>query len=153
MEPGVHDTFLHTLSDMQTLVKLDLSLSSSATELGISGLSQLTNLQSLKLPVSKHKAGVSERAVNAFKNLTKLTFLLLNGWPITEYSIISITSLTKLQHIDVSDCERLTCLCFMPLLQFPCLHTVEIRRSDEWLIEAVFVVFQLLRPAVALYFW
>ena len=147
---GVQDGSLLKLSGLQTLVQLDVLLSTSATELGIRSLSQLTNLRSLRLPVSENEAGVSDSAVTAFQNLTQLTFLALPGRPITELAIISMACLSKLQRINFSHCERLTCLCFMPLLQFPCLHTIEIERDDEWLIDPIVAMFQMLRPAIAL---
>ena len=149
-EGGIKDTFLRKVADLHTLVELDLHLSSLATDDGIRSLSQMTNLQSLRLPVCKHEARISGSSVTVFTNLTQLTCLSLTGWPITAVDIISLTCLSNLQNIDFSDCQRLSCLSFMPLLQFPCLHTLNIVRGDEWTSDAIVRMFELLRPAVAL---
>ena len=150
VEAGLDDTMIHRLTSLQNLVDLDIPLSSLATDAGIRHLSHLTRLQSLRLPVAKDDAGVSGDAVSSFCALNQLTKLSLIGWPITEVHIIRLTCLSSLQRIDFSDCLQLTCLCFMPLLLFLCLHTVEIVRGDDWMIDALVAMFEVIRPSVSL---
>lgn len=61
-----------------------------------------------------------------------------------------MTSLTGLRHLDLSQCERLNCLCFMPLLDFPQLEILEIVRGDDWISDAMLAMFKLQRPSVKL---
>ena len=84
--------------------------------------------------------------MTAFTALTSLTLLSLNGWPIHDVDLLPLTRLSRLRFIDFSDCKQLTSLCFMPLLQFPHLHTLEIVREDDWLIDSIVAMFEVLRP-------
>ena len=149
-ESGVQDSYLQNLTVLQSLKELDLSLSTLATDAGIRTLSQLTQLHSLRLPVSKYDAEFSGSSANVFTALTRLTCLSLIGWPITDVEVIRMTCLSSLRFVDFSECEKLSCLSFMPLLQFPCLNSLSIVRGDEWLIEPIIAMFQLLRPNVKL---
>ena len=76
-EAGIQNAFLHKLPRLQTLVKLDLPLSSQVTNAGIQALSHMTSLKSLRLPVSKYEAGLSSNSVKAFTALTQLAYLSL----------------------------------------------------------------------------
>ena len=149
-EAGIQDPFLHKVAGMQTLVTLDMPLSSLATDTGISSLSCLTNLMALSLPVSKHGACFSASSVSALTVLTQLTFLSLGGWALNSVHLNSSTSLTGLQHLDLSNCEELDTLCFMPLLDFPQLECLDIVRDDEWFSDAVVAMYEFLRPSVKL---
>lgn len=149
-EAGIQDPFLQKVAGLQTLVSLDMSLSSLVTDAGIRSLSCLTNLQSLRLPVSKYAACFSANCVSVLTVLNHLTFLSLDGWAINNVHLKSLTRLTCLQHLDLSQCERLSCLCFMPLLEFPQLEQLEIVRGDDWIPDAVVDMFTLLRPSVKL---
>lgn len=82
-EAGIQDSFLHKVAGLQTLVSLDMALSSLATDTGIKSLSCLTNLQALRLPVSKYGACFCGSSVSALTLLNQLTFLSLDGWPST----------------------------------------------------------------------
>ena len=62
-EAGVLDTFLHKATILKSLVTLDLHLSDLVTDAAVRGLSNLTKLQSLRLPVSKNGASVSGRSM------------------------------------------------------------------------------------------
>lgn len=149
-DPGVQDPYLQKLTVLQSLKKLDLSLSTLATDAGIRTLSQLTHLHSLRLPVSKHDVEFPGSSAIVFTALTKLTCLSLIGWPITDVEVIRVTCLSSLRHINFSECERLSCLCFMPLLQFPCLNSLSLVRGDKWMIEPILAMFQVLRRSVNL---
>ncbi|KAL3130560.1 hypothetical protein ABBQ38_008367 [Trebouxia sp. C0009 RCD-2024] len=148
---GFEDPLLLKVASLCTLVSLDMSLSSRVTDTGLRSLSCLTNLMSLELPVSKvYEAFFSAKSLSVFTALTRLTFLSLRGWPINDVDVNTLTCLTSLQHLGLSECERLTCLCFMPLLQFPNLNTVEIVRGDDWMIDAIVTMFEFLRPSIKL---
>ena len=108
-EAGIQDPFLHKIASLQTLVSLDMSLSSQATDTGMRSLSCLTNLHSLRLPVSKYGACFSANSVSVLTVLSQLTFLSLDGWAIHDVHVRSLTHLARLQHLDLSQCERLTC--------------------------------------------
>lgn len=149
-EAGIQDPFLLKVASLCTLVNLDMSLSSLVTDAGLRSLSCLTNLMSLELPVSNHEASFSANSLSVFTALTRLTFLSLSGWPIQDVNVNILSSITSLQHLDLSQCERLTCLCFMPLLQFPGLHTFELVRGDDWVIGGIVGMFEFLRPSVKL---
>lgn len=149
-EAGIQDSFLHKVAGLQTLVSLDMSLSNLATDTGIRSLSCLTNLQALRLPVSKYGACFSASSVSALILLNRLTFLSLDGWALDNVHLHILTCLTGLQHLDLSQCERLNCLCFMPLLDFPQLELVEIVRGDDWISDAMLAMFILQRPSVKL---
>lgn len=149
-EAGMQDWFLHNIADLTALVKLDLPLSSLATDKGVRSLARLTNLQSLALQVSKWEARVSASSMTVFTDLCQLTSLSLEGWPVRDSDLIRMTSLINLRHIDLSQCERLSTLCFMPLLQFSHLQTLNIVRGDEWVSDYVVDMFCSLRPAVKL---
>ena len=147
---GIHDSALHSIGSIQSLISLDLNLSSVDDD-GISGLRLLTNLESLRLPMSQHeKNRVTGRSLTVFAALNHLTYLSLIGWPIRDGDLLSLTSLASLQHLDLSECMALTCLCFMPLIQFPYLHKLEVVRGDEWLIDPIVAMFELLKPSVEL---
>ncbi len=101
-EAGIRDSFLHSIACIESLVELDLHLSDSVTNAAISGFSGLTNLQSLRLPVSKHGAGVTGRSMTVFTALSKLTHLSLEGWPLKDTHVAMMTRLTELQKIDIT---------------------------------------------------
>lgn len=148
---GIRDSFLSKVVGLRSLVKLELPLSSLATTEGVGSLSMLSNLQSLSLSVWKYEAAFTGKAVTAFTGLTQLTYLSLMGWPIQDSDVVvRLTCLQKLQHVDFSDCQALSCLCFMPLLNFPLLHSLAITRGDEWLIDAIVDMFCRLKPLVSL---
>lgn len=148
---GVEDSFLHNTSSVQSLVSLALNLSSSTTDKGISSLSTLTNLQFLRLPVSRWEAKVTGRSLSVFAALNRLTYLSLIGWPIRDNDLVDMVCLASLQQLDLSECMELTSLCFMPLLQFPNLQKLEIIRGDQWLVDAIVTMFELLKPTVELH--
>lgn len=149
-ESGIQDDFLNKVAGLQTLVELRLPLSSLATSAGLQNFSKLSHLQSLSLPVSKDQACLHGNLVTVFTALTQLTYLSLCGWPIADRDVVWLASLKTLQHIDFGNCLRLSCLCLMPLLEFPCLHSLDIVRGDEWMHPAVVAMFRKLRPTVAL---
>ena len=149
-DAGIQDPFLHKVAGLQTLVTLDMPLSSLATDTGISTLSCLTNLMALSLPVSKYGACFSASSVSVLTVLTQLTCLSLDGWALNSVHLNSLTSLTGLQHLDLSDCEELDTLCFMPLLDFPQLEHLDIVRGDEWFSDAVVAMYKIQRPCVKL---
>ena len=149
-EAGIEDPFLFKIADMHSLVSLDMQLSSLATDTGLRSLSCLTNLVSLQLPVAKQGARLSANSLSVFTALTGLTLLSLGGWPIKDADVNSLTCITSLRHLDLSRCQRLTCLCFMPLLQFSGLNTLEIVRDDDWMIDAIVSMFEFLRPSIEL---
>lgn len=136
-EAGIQDRFLQKVAGLQTLVSLDMSLSSLATDAGIRSLCCLTNLQSLRLPVSKYEAYFSANCVSVLTVLNQLTFLSLDGWAICDVHVKLLTRLTYLRRLDLSQCERLSCLCFMPLLDFPQLDQLNIVRGDDWIFDAI----------------
>ena len=147
---GIQDSFLYKIADLQSLVSLNMSLSSLATDAGVRSLSCLTNLQSLRLPVSKYEACFSANSVSVVTVLSQLTFLSLAGWAVNDVHVKSLTCLTRLQHLDLSQCERLSCLCFMTLMDFPQLERVQIVRDDDWILDVILSMFQSLRPSVKL---
>lgn len=148
---GIRDNALHSIGSILSLINLDLNLT-SPTDDGISGLRLLTNLQSLRLPMSKYeKHGVTGRSLSFFAALSRLTHLSLDGWPIRDDDLVYMTCFASLQHLDLSDCMKLTCLCFMPLLQFPYLQKLEVIRTDEWLVDPIVAMFELLKPSVELH--
>ncbi|KAL3130556.1 hypothetical protein ABBQ38_008364 [Trebouxia sp. C0009 RCD-2024] len=149
-EAGIQDPFVLKVASLCTLVSLDMSLSSRVTDTGLRSLSCLTNLMSLELPVSKYEASFSANSLSVFTALTRLTFLSLRGWPVNDVDVNTLTCVTSLQHLGLSECEHLTCLCFMPLLQFPNLNTVEIVRGDDWMTDAIVTMFEFLRPSIKL---
>ena len=149
-EAGVLDTFLRKATLLKSLVTLDLDLSNSVTDSAIRGLSNLTNLQSLRLPVSKYDASVSGRSMTVFTNLTQLTHLSLHGWPLHDTHVAMMTALTNLQKIDMSMCQSLSSLSFMPLLQFPQLTVLDIVRYEAWAEDAIVTMFELLKPHIKL---
>ena len=148
---GTEDNTLRSIGFKLSLVSLDLNLSSSTTDDGISSLSTLTNLQFLRLPVSRWEAEVTGRSLSVFAALNHLTYLCLIGWPIRDNDLLDMTCLASLQHLDLSECMELTSLCFMPLLQFPSLHKLQIIRGDQWLTDSIATMFQLLKPSVELH--
>lgn len=147
---GVEDRSLHNFGSVQSLVSLDLKLSSSTTDNGISSLSTLTNLQVLRLSASRWEAEVTGRSLSVFAALNHLTYLSLIGWPVRDSDLVVLTCLASLQHLDLSECMELTNLCFMPLLQFPNLQRLEVLRGDDWLIDPIVTMFEFLKPAVEL---
>lgn len=147
-EAGIQDQSLLRTASLQSLVTLDLPLSSLATADGVSNLSKLTNLQSLRLPVDKYEAGVGSSSLAVFTGLSQLTFLSLYGWPIVDHDVVCLTGLKELRHVDFSMCIRLSCLCLMPLLEFPNLHTLQMVRNEAWLPEVFACMFERLRPSV-----
>lgn len=147
---GILDSFLPRVAGMQSLVTLVLFLSGSVTDAAICDLSGLTNLQSLCLPVSRYKACISGRSMKVFTALSKLTELSLPGWPLQENHVAVMTELKYLRMIDLSMCENLSSLCFMPLLQFAQLTALDIIRDDEWLVDPILDMFKLLKPHVEL---
>ena len=149
-EAGVQDSFLHKVAGLQTLVSLDMALSSLATDTGIRSLSCLTNLMALRLPVSKYGACFSASSVSVFTVLNQLTFLSLHGWGVKTVQLNSLTCLTGLQHLDLGHCESLNTLCFMPLLDFPRLERVDIVRGGEWSSDAIVAMYEFQRPSVKL---
>ena len=150
-EAGIQDSFLHQVAGLQTLVSLDMSLSSLATDTGIRSLSCLTNLMSLRLPVSKYEACFSASSVSALTVLNRLTFLSLQSWPLKSSHLNSLTCLTGLQHLDLSECESLNTLCFMLLLDFPRLERVDLERDDERFTDAIVAMYEFQRPSVKLW--
>lgn len=94
-EAGIQDPFVLKIAGLKTLVSLDMSLSSLATDNGIRSLSCLTNLCSLRLPVCKHEACISAKSVSVLTALTRLTFLSLDGWPINDVDVKSLTCWTS----------------------------------------------------------
>ncbi|KAA6424054.1 MAG: hypothetical protein FRX49_06013 [Trebouxia sp. A1-2] len=149
-EAGVLDTFLHKATILQSLVTLDLDLSNSVTDAAVRDLSHLTKLQSLRLHVSKDDASISGRSMTAFTQLTQLTHLSLQGWPLHDVHVAMMTALTNLRKIDMSMCQSLSSLSFMPLLQFPQLTALDIVRYDEWAEDAIVTMFEMLKPQVKL---
>ena len=149
-EAGILDTFLRKATLLKSLVTLDLDLSNSVTDSAIRGLSNLTNLQSLRLPVSKYDASVSGRSMTVFTNLTQLTHVSLHGWPLHDAHVAMMTALTNLQKIDMSMCQSLSSLSFMPLLQFPQLAVLDVVRNEAWAEDAIVTMFELLKPHVKL---
>ena len=149
-EAGIRDPFLHKIASLQTFVSLDMYLSSQATDAGMRSLSCLTNLHSLRLPVPKYGACFSANSVSVLTVFSQLTFLSLDGWAIHDVHVRSLTHLARLQHLDLSQCERLTCYCFMPLMEFPQLQQLEIVRGDDWIVDAIVAMFGLLRPSIKL---
>lgn len=149
-EAGVHDTVLHKATILKSLVTLDLDLSNSATDAAVRSLSNLTNLQLLRLPVSKYGASVTGRSMTVFITLIQLTHLSLEGWPLHDAHVAMMTALTNLQNIDMSMCQFLSSLSFMPLLQFPQLTALDIVRNEEWAEDAIVTMFELLKPHVKL---
>lgn len=148
---GIRDNALHSIGSIQSLISLDLNLS-SPTDHGISGLIRLTNLQSLRLQMSKYeKHGVTGRSLSFVAALSHLTHLSLDGWPVRDGDLVNMTCFASLQHLDLSDCMELTCLCFMPLLQFAVLQKLEVVRTDEWLVAPIVAMFKLLKPSVELH--
>lgn len=149
-EAGVTDTFLHKATILKSLVSLDLDLSNLVTDSAVRGLSNLTNLQSLRLPVSKYDASVSGTSMTVFTNLTQLTHLSLVGWPLHDAHVATMTALTNLQKIDMSMCQSLSSLSFMPLLQFPQLTALDVVKYEAWAEDAIVTMFELLKPHVKL---
>lgn len=147
---GILDSFLPRVASMTSLVTLDLALSDAVTDAAIDDLSGLTNLQSLCLHMSKYEACVSGRSMTVFTALSKLTQLSLPGWPLQDTHVAVMMKLKYLQRVDLSECESLSCLCFMPLLQFVHLTALEIVRGDEWLVHPIVNMFALLKPQVKL---
>jgi len=149
-EAGVHDTVLHKATILKSLVTLDLDLSNSATDAAVRSLSNLTNLQLLRLPVSKYGASVTGRSMTVFITLIQLTHLSLEGWPLHDAHVAMMTALTNLQSIGMSMCRFSSSLSFMPLLQFPQLTALDIVRNEEWAEDAIVTMFELLKPHVKL---
>lgn len=149
-EAGIQDSFLHKVAGLQTLVSLDMSLSSLATDTGIRSLSCLTNLMALRLPVSKYEACFSGSSVSVLTVLNRLTFLSLHGWALKSVHLNSLSCLTGLQHLDLSECESLNTLCFMPFLHFPRLQIVDIVKGDYWVSDAIVAMYEFQRPWVKL---
>ena len=149
-EAGILDSFVHKVANMRSLVQLDLPLSNLVTDAAVQSLSCLTNLQSLRLPVSKLGAEVTGSSMTVFTALFLLTHLSLDGWPVKDIHITMMTRLAKLERIDLSMCQSLTCMCFMPLLQFPELTHLYICRGDEWLPDPIVNMFAQLKPNVKL---
>ena len=129
---------------------LDLDLSNSVTDAAVRGLSNLTNLQLLRLPVSKYGASVTGRSMTVFITLIQLTHLSLEGWPLHDAHVAMMTALTNLQSIGMSMCRFSSSLSFMPLLQFPQLTALDIVRNEEWAEDAIVTMFELLKPHVKL---
>lgn len=98
------------------------------------------------------KNEVTGHSLSVFVALNHLTYLSLVGWPIRDGDLVSMTSLASLQHLDLSECMALSCLCFMPLLQFPYLRKLEFIRSDRWLVDPIVDIFESLKPSVELQF-
>lgn len=140
-QDDIVDDSLSLIGSLLSLVNLDLNLSSSATDSGIRNLSQLTNLQSLRLPVSKYEVEVTGSSMTVFTSLSQLTYLSLIGWPIKDCHVVEMTSLTRLQHIELGDCLNLTAQCFVPLLEFQQLKFLDLVGADELYIEPIVDMF------------
>ena len=150
LSQGVTDDSLNLIGSLVSLVKLELNLSCSATDRGISNLSHLTNLQSLRLPVSKYEAEVTGSSVTVVTGLRHLTYLSLIGWPIEDCHVDDMTCLTRLQRIEFCNCLSLTAGCFLPLLQFQRLESLDLVGADGVYVEPIVDIFMNARPNICL---
>ncbi|XP_055629902.1 dynein regulatory complex subunit 6-like [Toxorhynchites rutilus septentrionalis] len=108
----VDNLFLRHLADIENLRLSSLSVMVGekipTTEAGIIDLLRLqTNLTYLDL--SKSLALHDSCLIQISNSMPLLETLILNRcWMITDYGILAIAKLSKLKHIDLTNCERIT---------------------------------------------
>lgn len=108
----IDNLFLRHLADIKGLRLSSLALmvcdKIPSTDAGIMDLFQLqTNITYLDL--SRSLAVHDSCLIQISKSMPLLEYLILNRcWMITDYGISSIKQLTKLRHIDLTNCERIS---------------------------------------------
>jgi len=102
------DDDLSVVARMGSLQELDLSGCQQITGAGLKHLRRLRSLNTLRL----NGLGISGDELRGLQNLRRLE---LRGCPITDKGISAITSLGKLQFLDLSDCDEITAKGFRKL--------------------------------------